>query len=266
MLTCRELHAGQQRTLRWSQWRQSGRCQRTRWANESGWLSVRSGPGLSAAWATTKHNEPTTGSQGQSVNPAEKQKSTFSSRLIQLPLTGRDAGSQFRAKLSERKNRRETRALLQTSTITKSSPQTAGSAVSLYNDPFTQRQIRDYLRGFKRLNDSFVLSPLPSDHMKSLMTLSKMVSFGKYSVYTATMIREQFNSWDYESDIMLFKGAVHDHRWRWCNSPWKITCFDATKMAASWWIAASLAVITCLKKQPENINNITEQLHWSAVG
>lgn len=169
MLTCRELHAGQQRTLRWSQWRQSGRCQRTRWANESGWLSVRSGPGLSAAWATTKHNEPTTGSQGQSVNPAEKQKSTFSSRLIQLPLTGRDAGSQFRAKLSERKNRRETRALLQTSTITKSSPQTAGSAVSLYNDPFTQRQIRDYLRGFKRLNDSFVLSPLPSDHMKSLM-------------------------------------------------------------------------------------------------
>jgi len=33
--------------------------------------------------------EQTTGSQGQSVNPAEKQKSTFSSRLMQLPPTGR---------------------------------------------------------------------------------------------------------------------------------------------------------------------------------
>lgn len=71
----------------------------------------RRGPGLSAAQATTKHNEPTTGSQGQSVNPTEKQKSTFSSRLIQLPLTGGTQEANLGPNCLIEENRRESRAL-----------------------------------------------------------------------------------------------------------------------------------------------------------
>ncbi|KAM7390033.1 hypothetical protein PAMA_008280 [Pampus argenteus] len=56
-------------------------------------------------------------SQGQSVNPAEKQKSTFSSRLIQLPLTAETQ----EANLGPKKNRRHTGAVLQSCKITSSS-------------------------------------------------------------------------------------------------------------------------------------------------
>lgn len=104
--------------------------------NESGWLSVRSEAWTVCSRAATKHNEPRPGSQGQSVNPAEKQKSTFSCRLIQIHLTGRHAGSQFTAKLSERKERRETRAAVRRHEITKYHFKNW----TFHNEPFTDRR------------------------------------------------------------------------------------------------------------------------------
>lgn len=90
----------------------------------------RRGPGLSAAQATTKHNEPTTGSQGQSVNPTEKQKSTFSSRLIQLPLTGWTQEANLGPNCLIEENRRESRALFFKKTRSQlSGSETGGSGV-----------------------------------------------------------------------------------------------------------------------------------------